>query len=112
TTPRRGRRRRSAAAPARRWLGPGATNLGSDGNRAPHSLPRSLIWNLILQDYFREAGCTAPVKRREQGVLMSYFAQPEDVYRYLGGVFHIANDHPEVGPSLRAARLVLRLEYS
>ncbi|MEI8081902.1 MAG: hypothetical protein WCI74_08675, partial [Actinomycetes bacterium] len=43
---------------------------------------------------------------------MAYFDNAEEIYKYLGGVFRAASDHPEVGPALRKANLVLRLDYS
>lgn len=43
---------------------------------------------------------------------MSFFADSTDVYHYLGGVFRAANDEPTVGPQLRQADIVLRLDYT
>jgi len=43
---------------------------------------------------------------------MSYFKDAEDAYRYLGGVFRAADEHPEVGQALRASGITLRLEYT
>lgn len=43
---------------------------------------------------------------------MAYFADAAEVYHYIGGAFRLADDHPVAGPKLRAADLVLRLEYS
>ncbi|MGW2291621.1 SCP2 sterol-binding domain-containing protein [Streptomyces phaeochromogenes] len=43
---------------------------------------------------------------------MSYFSSAEEVYKYLGGVFRVANDTDGVGGQLRAGDLVLRLDYS
>ena len=43
---------------------------------------------------------------------MSYFKNADEVYKYLGGVFRVAEEHPEVGPALRASGITLRLEYS
>lgn len=43
---------------------------------------------------------------------MAYFADAAEVYHYIGGAFRLANDHPVAGPKLRAANLVLRLDYS
>ncbi|WP_067540470.1 SCP2 sterol-binding domain-containing protein [Nocardia crassostreae] len=42
---------------------------------------------------------------------MSYFATADEVYEYVGGVFRLANDTPGVGEKLRAADMVLRLNY-
>lgn len=43
---------------------------------------------------------------------MSYFADDNEVYKYLGGVFRVANDTAGVGEKLRASNIVLRLDYS
>jgi len=43
---------------------------------------------------------------------MAYFRDPDEAYKYLGGVFRAADEHPEVGPKLRASGITLRLEYS
>jgi putative sterol carrier protein len=43
---------------------------------------------------------------------VSYFANADEVYRYLGGVFTIANDTAGVGAKLRGADMVLRLDYT
>lgn len=43
---------------------------------------------------------------------MSYFANDTELYQYVGGAFRAAADHPEVGPALRGANLVLRVEYA
>ena len=43
---------------------------------------------------------------------MSYFKDDAEVYKYLGGVFRVANDVEGVGSNLRAADIVLRLDYS
>ncbi|MFI6937359.1 SCP2 sterol-binding domain-containing protein [Streptomyces sp. NPDC050287] len=43
---------------------------------------------------------------------MSYFLNAEELYKYLGGVFRVANDTEGVGDNLRDADLVLRLDYS
>ena len=42
---------------------------------------------------------------------MPYFTDAAEVYRYIGGAFRMSNDHPEAGPKLRAADLVLRYEF-
>jgi ubiquinone biosynthesis protein UbiJ len=42
-------------------------------------------------------------------VRVSYFADAEEVDCYIGGIFREADEHPEVGPKLRAANLVLKL---
>lgn len=43
---------------------------------------------------------------------MSYFANADEVYKYVGGVFRLANETDGVGEKLRAANMVLRLNYS
>lgn len=43
---------------------------------------------------------------------MSYFKDDTEVYKYLGGVFRVANDVEGVGSDLRAADIALRLDYS
>lgn len=43
---------------------------------------------------------------------MSYFANDAELYQFVGGAFRAAADHPQVGPALRGANLVLRVEYS
>lgn len=43
---------------------------------------------------------------------MTYFADANEVYKYLGGVFVVANDTAGVGEKLRASNIVLRLDYS
>lgn len=43
---------------------------------------------------------------------MSYFSSADEVYKYLGGVFRVANDTDGVGDQLRAGNLVLRIDYS
>src|SRR5436190_12763502 len=52
---------------------------------------------------------SAPAKQEDQ---MSYFKDDAEVYKYLGGVFRVANDVEGVGSNLRAADIVLRLDYS
>jgi len=43
---------------------------------------------------------------------MTFFANSEEVYKYVGGVFRAAADHPEVGPKLAAANLTMQVYYS
>jgi putative sterol carrier protein len=43
---------------------------------------------------------------------MAYFSDEQEVYKYLGGVFRLADEQPEVGPKLRAANITLQLNYS
>jgi putative sterol carrier protein len=52
---------------------------------------------------------SAPAQQEDK---MSYFKDDAEVYKYLGGVFRVANDVEGVGPNLRAADIVLRLDYS
>jgi putative sterol carrier protein len=43
---------------------------------------------------------------------MSFFKDDAEVYKYLGGVFKVANGVDGVGDTLRAADIVLRLDYT
>jgi putative sterol carrier protein len=43
---------------------------------------------------------------------MPYFEDDTEAYKYLAGVFRKASEHPEVGPALANANLVLQLRYS
>jgi putative sterol carrier protein len=43
---------------------------------------------------------------------MSYFANADEVDKYIGEMFRMAGDHPEVGEKMRAANIVMRVEYS
>jgi hypothetical protein len=43
---------------------------------------------------------------------MGYFADANEVDKYIGGVFRLAGDHPEVGPKLKAADIVMRVLYT
>lgn len=43
---------------------------------------------------------------------MSYFINAEEVYKYLGGVFRVADETKGVGDTLRGSDLILRLDYS
>jgi hypothetical protein len=43
---------------------------------------------------------------------MSFFTDADEVYRYIGGVFRVAGEHPEVGPKLAAADISLQLYYT
>jgi SCP-2 sterol transfer family len=40
---------------------------------------------------------------------MGYFASSDEVDKYIGGMFRHAADHPEVGPKLKAADIVLKV---
>lgn len=43
---------------------------------------------------------------------MTYFADAAEVYRYLGGAFRVADATAGAGEKLRAADIVLRLDYT
>jgi len=43
---------------------------------------------------------------------MAYFKDETEVYKYLGGVFRLADEQPDVGPKLRSANITLQLNYS
>lgn len=43
---------------------------------------------------------------------MSYFANGEELDKYIGGIFRVAGDNPEVGEKLMAAGITMRVEYS
>jgi len=43
---------------------------------------------------------------------VSFFQDDAEVYKYLGGVFKVANGVDGVGDTLRAADIVLRLDYT
>jgi hypothetical protein len=43
---------------------------------------------------------------------MSTFSDAAELYRYVGGVFRIAADHPEIGPKMRAANITMQVNYS
>ena len=43
---------------------------------------------------------------------MSTFSDASEVYKYVGGVFRIAADHPEIGPRMRAANITMQVNYS
>jgi hypothetical protein len=43
---------------------------------------------------------------------MGYFADANEVDKYIGGVFRLAGDHPEVGPKLKSADIVMRVLYT
>lgn len=42
---------------------------------------------------------------------MGYFDSPEEVDKYIGEMFRQANDHPVVGPKMRAANITMRVVY-
>jgi putative sterol carrier protein len=43
---------------------------------------------------------------------VGFFTDETEVYKYLGGVFRLAEEQPEVGSKLRAANITLQLNYS
>ena len=43
---------------------------------------------------------------------MPFFESADEVYKYIGGVFREAAEHPEVGPKMAAADLVMQVYYS
>lgn len=43
---------------------------------------------------------------------MAFFADGNEVDKYIGGVFRAASEHPESGPKLRAANVNMRVLYS
>jgi hypothetical protein len=42
---------------------------------------------------------------------VGYFSSPEEVDKYIGEMFRQAGDHPQVGPKLRAANVVMKVVY-
>lgn len=43
---------------------------------------------------------------------MSFFKDAAEIDEYIGGVFRDAGNHPESGPKLRAANIVMRVIYT
>lgn len=43
---------------------------------------------------------------------MGYFADAAEVDKYIGGVFRAAADHPESGPKMKAADMILKVYYT
>jgi len=43
---------------------------------------------------------------------MAFFSNADEVYEYVGGVFRVAADHPEIGPKMAAANVTLQIYYS
>ncbi|MGI8751574.1 MAG: SCP2 sterol-binding domain-containing protein [Acidimicrobiales bacterium] len=43
---------------------------------------------------------------------MGFFAAPDEVDKYIGGIFRQAADDPNVGSKLKAAGIVMRVVYS
>jgi putative sterol carrier protein len=56
------------------------------------------------------AGRRPSAETRENAV--GYFKSAEEVDQYLGEMFRVAADHPEVGPKMKAAKITLRIHYS
>jgi putative sterol carrier protein len=53
------------------------------------------------------------VEDNEQGeVDVPYFESADEVYKYVGGVFRAAGDHPDVGPKMVAADVTLQIYYT
>jgi hypothetical protein len=48
----------------------------------------------------------------DQAAAMAFFTDDGEVYRYVGGIFREAADHPQVGPRLRAAGITLQLHLT
>ena len=42
---------------------------------------------------------------------MGFFSSPEEVDKYIGEMFRQADDHPKVGPKMRAANVTMRVVY-
>lgn len=42
---------------------------------------------------------------------MPYFDSVEEVNKYIGGIFIVAGDHPEVGPKMKAAKINMKVIY-
>ena len=43
---------------------------------------------------------------------MAFFSSADEVYEYVGGVFRLAADHPDIGPKMAAADVTLQIYYS
>lgn len=43
---------------------------------------------------------------------MGFFKDADEVDKYIGGVFRLAAEHPESGPKLRAADMLLKVYYT
>ena len=43
---------------------------------------------------------------------MGYFADADEVYTYIGGVFRAAADHPTQGPEMAASGITMQLNYT
>jgi putative sterol carrier protein len=52
-----------------------------------------------------------PDQQKEQGS-MAFFADANEVDKYIGGVFRAASEHPESGPKFKAANLIMKVIYT
>jgi hypothetical protein len=43
---------------------------------------------------------------------MAFFDGPDELYEYIGTILRAARDHPQVGPLLAAAGIVVQLRYT
>jgi putative sterol carrier protein len=43
---------------------------------------------------------------------MAYFTDAAEIDKYIGEMFRMAGTHPEVGEKMRAADIIMRVEYS
>jgi putative sterol carrier protein len=43
---------------------------------------------------------------------VAYFADGDEVDKYIGSMFRQAGEHPVVGPKMKAAEITMRIEYS
>jgi putative sterol carrier protein len=55
--------------------------------------------------------CKRPHYQKEQGS-MAFFADANEVDKYIGGVFRAAADHPESGPKFKTADLIMKVIYT
>jgi putative sterol carrier protein len=51
-------------------------------------------------------------KHEQEESAVSYFANAEEVYKYVGGVFRAAREDPVVGPKMAQADVTLQIYYS
>jgi hypothetical protein len=50
--------------------------------------------------------------RHRERRTVAYFSSSDEVYKYIGGAFRLADGHPEVGPKLRRANVTVRVDYT
>ncbi|MGH8999330.1 MAG: hypothetical protein ACRDY7_08065 [Acidimicrobiia bacterium] len=43
---------------------------------------------------------------------MGYFSDQAEVDKYIGEMFRVASDHPQVGPKMKAAGITMRVVYT